>query len=689
MSDLLNRQWVVVSTSTIVLIVVWAVTPLQNGIFSTSVINLTTAVDVRRTSGLIPLADQVVGLSGSFMMTGYGLAWLGQQPPAFTTNSYALAPFLDWQAITGSVPASPNQTITAATTLYQTSLDCATPVNISFSGGFNAFSAAFDDGKGCATDPIVPFPNTASRDKSAIWAPHYIGYWDDAALERDLALGGCPRTSNHTFLAVWAKNDNSTKTFNTASDASALFCTPSYHVQPVNATISLPDFSVLSVDPLGAKSPLSEDLFNATQFEYLLGVGVAPRTFVDAGLQRDPARFTDVSNTIIVHQDTQLRDLQIVVPTNNMIGYAVGLSDRKVERLTDPTELQRTFERAHQLLFALAVHDLMPSSGVSSTGAGVVNSTLQAVRLVPVFAIVTQALLFVILLFICYLLWSSPRRKNCLSTDPNSLAEIMSMADDAKIQKLLSQSDIATDQGLVGAISTRRFHFESNVAGSKSKLHVLDEAHSPVRPDHVVPPQQTNHPKLVRPVEYSWLLGFPFILCLAAMIVGLSIVRRKGLLENGTCDLSDLMNKANLLRSFASLFECSCPKLADQRSARTFGNSSRAILDPAESSSMYHASNGRASQRTGNSTKVSAVEVQFGSTSAQPMEGIKSPPFHARNLEYHCASGQRFDRCFQRPVLTECNFPRSRYLAKIDVAPSCVFPHGILARTICREQYFQ
>lgn len=666
------------------LILVWAVTPLQNGIFSTSVISLTTAVDMRAATGLIPLADQLVGLSGSFLMTGYGVAWLGQQLPAFTTSTYALAPFLDLQVVTGSVPASQNQTITAPTTLYQTSLDCAPPVNISFSAGFSSLSAAFDDGKGCATDFIVSFPNGADR-YAGVWSPHYIGYWDAAILERDLALAGCPRTSNHTFLAIWAKNDNSTKTFNTASEASALFCTPSYHVQPVNATILLTDQSVLSVIPLGAKSALSEDLFNVTQFEYTLGVGVAHEAYSNAYLQKDPGGFTDVSNTGVVHQNTQLRELEIVVPANNMIGYAVGLSDRKVEKLTDPIELQRAFERAHQLLFALAVHDLMPSGGVSSSVTGVIISNLQAVHLVPVFAILTQALLFVILLFTCYLLWSSPRRKNCLSTDPNSLAEIISMTDDPKIQEILSQSDIITDQDLARAISTKRFHVESNVTGFRSKFHVLNEANSSIRSGNVARQGQTNHPELIRPIEYSWLLGFPFILYLTVMIVALTIFRRKELLENGTFHLSDLMKMTDLFRSFTSFFECLYPEFTDQRPARAFGNSPRAVLDPVESCGMHHASNGRASQGTGNSSEVSTLTVQFNPSSAQPMEGVESPPFPACNPKFHRPPRERVDRRLQRLVLTACNFPRSRRPAQTDAAPSCVFPSGIFARTVFRE----
>ena len=672
------------------LIVVWAVTPLQNGIFSTSVINLDTTVDVQTMNGLMPLADQVVGLSGSFMMAGYGIAWLGQRPPAFTTRSYALAPFQNWYAVDGSLPAAPNQTITAPTTLYQTSLDCAPPANISFTKSFSVASGAFDDGKGCATDSIIPFPNPASRNESTIWAPHYIGYWDDPNLERDLELGGCPRTSNHSFLAVWAKDTNTTatQTFNTASKASALFCTPSYHMQSVNATIALSDFSVLSTVPLGPKTTLSEDLFNVTQFEYILGVGVAPDTFIRADLQKDPARFTDLSNTKIVHQDTQLSDLQIVVPANNMIGYAVGLSDRNLEKLTDPDELHLAFERAHQLLFALAIHELMPNNRNATAGTGVVSSTLQTIRLVPVFALLSQALLMVILLFNCYLLWSSPRRQNHLSTDPNSLSEIMLMGDDTTVQRLFCQSDTATDQALAGVVSVRRFHVEKNLVEGRSKLRLVEEADNISRGNE--PPRQgTDHQELVRPVEYSWLYGLPFILSLAAMIAGLCVVRRKGLLERGTALSRDLVNKADFFRSSPPFWKRCCPKFAHKRFARTSGYHTGAMLDLTESNSMHHASHGGASQRTGIGAEISALEVQLDSSSAQHMEGIEGTTFLSCSLKFYRAPREHLDCCFQRPVFAECYLPRSRCIAKVDVAPPGGSRSAVSARTVHRQQHIR
>jgi Protein of unknown function (DUF3433) len=524
------------------LIVVWALTPLQNGIFTTNVSDLTTPVNISNRKSLMSLVDQVAGLSGSFMMTGYSIAWLAQKPPAYTTTTYALAPFQTWQGRDGDIPASTNQTITGPTTLYQTSLECLPPANISFSGESKAAMVSFDDGKGCATNPIIPAINPAAAVESAIWSPYYIGYWNDPRLEWSLLGAECPKTSNHSFLAVWTRATNSTPKFNTNSGASALFCTPSYHVQPVNATIALSDFSVLSTVPLGPRTPLTEDLFNVTHFEYTLGVGSPPGSFDDPKQQNDPIRFTDASNRVIVDQTTQLSNLSIALPVSNMIGYAVGLSDRNLDRLTDPDQLRQAFERSHQLLFALAVRDIMVDDDKAPAVGGVVHSTLQTVRVVPVFALLSQAMLMVILIFTCFLLCFSSKRWNRLCSDPNSWAKVMSIADDLNIRKLFFRSDTATGEELARSVSMKRFRVGIDLSKPKSTLHVLEEHEA--KTQQLRPPSDSKHiaAKLVRPLEYSWLFGVPFILSLAALVAGLIIVRQKGLMDDGitSVTLSDI-----------------------------------------------------------------------------------------------------------------------------------------------------
>jgi hypothetical protein len=489
---------------------------------------------------MIPVADQQDKLQGSFLMAGYGVTWLGQNLPPFTSNSFALAPFKNWQGLDESLPTGQNETLTAPTTMYQTSLECSPPVNISFrtNEGLGA-SAAFDDGKGCATNFLIDFPNSLMRNNSAsaTWSPYYVGYWTDAIQSTSLDYAGCPESYRHTFLAIWAPNTNSAPNFKNDSEASALFCTTSYHIQEVNATIALADLSVVSTVPLAAKKVLSEELFNATNFESILAVG-HPRSASRRGYaQKDPDYFADVSDTMMIFQETRLREMKVVVPANNMIGYAVGLYDGDLGKLTKPEELHRAFESAHQLLFALAVQDLIPSDDSFSTASGMFHTTLQAVRLVHIFAIITQVLLLFVLLFTCYLLWSYPRRRNSLTSDPNSLAEVMSMADDQGIQQLLCRSNVDTADGLARLVTSKRFYIGSAEPELKSQLHILDEKVSSPLPADTIPNSTNGNagPKVVRPPEYSWFLGIPLIVFLMALIVSLCILRQKGLIENGMC----------------------------------------------------------------------------------------------------------------------------------------------------------
>jgi hypothetical protein len=531
------RQWTVLIASTSMLMVAWAVTPLQNGIFNTSVTTVNTPVKVQTASSLIPVDKQGNELSADFLMAGYGISWLGQQPPAFTTKEYALAPFQSWHSETGAIPATSNQTITSQTTLYDTSLDCAPPSDI-FVPKVGA-GVYFDDGKGCRTSyGILQFPEPLLRNPDAQWQPYYVGYWYDSRTTHSLQGAECPLSTQHSFLAVWTRKDgDKTPDFHDPTQTTAWFCTPSYHTQQVNATIRLSDLSVMSTTPIGPRSPMPADIFNVTLFEYVLGVGVPPNIYGGAP-QMDPPYLEDISDIMPVHHDGELTNLSIGIPNSNMVGYAVGLSDRSMEKFLDPEELHLRFERAHKLLFALAVHKLMPVGGSSDQAVGVVQSVFQTVRLVPKFALLAQAFLFLVLISTCFLLVKAPRRRNHLVSDPDSMAQIMTMSDDDKLQQLLCRYDNADDKSLYSALEAKHFRLEPGNFEIPPRITITDYAEGEKDRSDTQLSMPHHLKKSVRPLEFSWFIGGPFIVFLIGTIAVLYVVRQEGLVKNGTTPLS-------------------------------------------------------------------------------------------------------------------------------------------------------
>ena len=257
-------------------------------------------------TSLLPLAEQSSKLGSNILNNGFSILWLGQNVPAFATAEYAIAPFkiVGTQNLLGS-----NHTPSAQTTMYSTELECKPPARIQIDAG----QVTFDDGDGCVATDLLP---CADADASQSYKLYYIGYYDDPHCDFSLQLAGCPHKSSHSLLAIWKLASNTSPDFQNPANATALFCKPTYYRQSVNATVSLPDNSVISANPIGPRSALSELHFNITQFEYLLANGILPPPLA---LARQ-----GVADTTVLRQDSKLQNMSLDIPVMNMVGFALG-----------------------------------------------------------------------------------------------------------------------------------------------------------------------------------------------------------------------------------------------------------------------------------------------------------------------------------------------------------------------------
>ena len=146
---------------------------------------------------------------------------------------------------------------------------------------------------------------------------------------------------------VWklASSETAPPDFLNLSNATALFCTPNYYSQCVNATVSLPPLSIQALSP---KVPLLEKDFNITQFEYLLANGINENPSSAHSRQE----VVEMNN---VRQDSRLQNMSLAVPTANMVGFAVGSTHLPSEAYMDPSTLHMAFQRGHRLIFSLVV----------------------------------------------------------------------------------------------------------------------------------------------------------------------------------------------------------------------------------------------------------------------------------------------------------------------------------------------
>lgn len=211
---------------------------LQNGIFGNGVIAVPSVTSLRTTNSFLPLNEQSARLGMNILNTAYSLLWLRQDMSPFTTPEYTLAPFEVSQTVN---VASSNQTLSSETVLYGTDLICRPPSQVLIT---KTLGLTFDDGQGCVAQDLLPISDGDGDGDGAFlgrFAAYYIGYYDNANVDWDLQLAGCPIQASHEILVVWKLASNTAPPdFRNSSNTTALFCTPNYYSRSVHATVSLP-----------------------------------------------------------------------------------------------------------------------------------------------------------------------------------------------------------------------------------------------------------------------------------------------------------------------------------------------------------------------------------------------------------------------------------------------------------------
>ncbi|KAI6782432.1 Protein of unknown function (DUF3433) [Emericellopsis cladophorae] len=141
-----RKHWLVFLSGTAMVLIFWAITPLQSAQLGTNEVKLTETRDLDARAQLLPIAEQRDVLDSKILHTGYAIAWLEQQYPPFMTPTEAFLPFY----ATKNSPVQPGASWTAETTRLTTELDCwpAEIMRNTFSGGETSNTHDFLNGQG-------------------------------------------------------------------------------------------------------------------------------------------------------------------------------------------------------------------------------------------------------------------------------------------------------------------------------------------------------------------------------------------------------------------------------------------------------------------------------------------------------------------------------------------------------------
>ena len=421
---LIQSHWSVFISGTVTTIIFWGISPLQSAIFNTKTVEQTSPGSGNLQGRLSSITEHAVGLNLSFVPKAYDVVWLNQSLPPFTTPDAAYIPFSideDSNSISSKVIFS-NRTLTSRTSMLSTSIQCAS-ASVYNSSSLESYASkrsssttsySFDGHFGCKVNMSASEIINSDDD----YCLTYLGY--ETYFGESLQAKGCSANASNLYLAVMVSPK--------LEHITAEFCQTSYWIQDVSLTVAESDMAVVSSTPLAPLVKLSYADFNATSFQSIIWTGRLEgsmwRMIISNGDVIDFENQLDMS--------WRLSTLNIKLQGSFMAGFAAGFTRLSAEAYLERENLISSLEKAHRLLFALAMNGILTTVRNATAPAAItVTGSSYAISVVRPLAIVLEALLGWAVVSVLSLLFISARRSSCLTKDPASLTDVASMLESA------------------------------------------------------------------------------------------------------------------------------------------------------------------------------------------------------------------------------------------------------------------
>ncbi|GIZ47520.1 hypothetical protein CKM354_001060900 [Cercospora kikuchii] len=538
-----RRQWAVFSGSIIMILVFWGLTPIQAGMFATRTIVLQEAVTPWQSLAYTPI-EQQGNLTVDYAQSTYNIAWLNESLPPYMTKEYMLAPFGPAKEMSEDAI---NQTFTGQTVMYSIDISCETAILWEKSEDLWYYNSS----EGCSYYPPSYRPN-GGGDLEKPFDTLYAGYQNQNGFADYYLSPYCKTASPHTFFVRWSKSntttiktaDNNIGFYPGAANATSLYCVPTYYQQPVNATVSWPERTVLDVIRIGQKSDLPQNMFNVSTFEWAMSSGQAQFTIRG---NYPTSGFPD--------QRSQLTQLPLnleFVP--KMAPFAIATYRRPLDDYLDPEHLRLSYQAAYRLLFARQLSDILLHDRTSSAQVGQQVYRTQAVVIVPGFAFAVIGILGTVLVLGTGLLIGLPRRKNMLHHDPATIGALMSLtsANDAMYQDF-SGLDTRSEKGLAKALANSSFELRVTDNAFSTSEVTLYKAESDGNPPVAGPETSPESTGGIRPFEMKLVTGMIFLLLQIAALSTFLALFLKARSNNGLALPSQTTFVRQLLENYVPI----------------------------------------------------------------------------------------------------------------------------------------
>ena len=422
-----HRHWSVVIAWFVSTIVFCGITPLSGAVFESVKVTRLVTTSANYTAHLLPAAEQSSSLIAGSWLNAYSILWLNQKLPSFTSRAAAFVPFeMDPQPQT----AFSDYTWTAPTTMYSSSLDCQ-PAFISN----DSYGVTYDNRKGCVVRQYeidAQIPNSTS-----IFSSYYqadccgSGSGSKAMIAFSFKNKEPPQDRKplpQQGLCFGPDSTNNGTPWASYWDKTVLICEPSYFIQSVNVTVTVPNMTVSNFNPLESPQQLLSTTFDISMFESLV-VGTSPdpnrQQFTATAPKKDINETTNIDTT-------QLTNRGLTDVFDHLIVFAVGFSQLAADAYLNASVLATSMDYAYQILFALAVTSLLSPGTMEPEPTltritGEVRGDESGIVVVRSLALALEACLGVAALSTSLLLLIYWNRRSELQKDPASLSRVMEM----------------------------------------------------------------------------------------------------------------------------------------------------------------------------------------------------------------------------------------------------------------------
>lgn len=507
----LTRHWLVLLSGTTMVLIFWAITPLQSAQIGTGSVNHSSYLGIVNRSELVPVAQQEDLLGPEVLYSMYPISWLDQPYPEFMLESTAFLPF--YSEKTTNLTTIKGTNLTAATTQLSTELACWAAEASVHEGSLGMGSTTFDisSGRGCKTNMAIPVAEGYSM--------FYVGYHDSPY--SDFWLGtakDCPKTpeNEHLFLATWseATGNLSAKDASYNVNLTGSFCQPSYFKQNVLVTIDAATRRPYgdSVTPLASREALTDSEFNRTAFEFLLANGMS-----------EIMKERDHPFNSVLEQHPKLRGRDLRMPVSNMVGFALAGQDRNTTDYYDREILHAAYNRAHQHIFSVAVSQLLTNTSNfdNSTATGVYPMSGIVVSR-PISAAL-EALLLLVAIFTAIIMWISRSAVSHMHANPSSIDRVADIVRESpQLSDVFCNVSSADEDSLKSAIQDKRFRLVRDDLTAPPKIVVEDCPDAEKEQDNERP---KGYYIPVKPLFLRVEIGIAFIVAVAGVLGGLGYLK--------------------------------------------------------------------------------------------------------------------------------------------------------------------